>query len=168
MVGKWCFFTRRVKNPRTLPSCPIPEGDGVNVHLQQSWPPELAFSPVLFLHSFGPTWWGEDRNPSQEFPGETSRVLCCSIAQGGFLTPTRSWFLQTLKGVEMELPRWGSENTSRLWQHLRGFWKLCTRFLFCFVHRPLKESAVTTSKGSLSHHSPPMSCQESVMAQVHP
>lgn len=42
------------------------------------------------------------------------------------------------------------------------------QILFCFLHRPLKETAATASKGTLSHHSPPMSCQEPVMAQVHP
>lgn len=104
----------------------------------------------------------EPRVPRGNEPGPG--LLHCSR---WILDPARSWFLQTLKGVKLKLPRWGSENTSRVWQHLRGFQKLCTRFLFCFVHRPLKEAAVPTSKGSPSH-SPPMSCQEPVMAQVHP
>lgn len=72
----------------------------------------------------------------------------------------KEWRWSCLGGAQKTHPGFGST-----WEDSRNF---VPEFLFCFVHRPLKETAVTTSKGSLSHHSPPMSCQESVMAQVHP
>lgn len=81
------------------------------------------------------------------------------------LDPTRSWCLQTLKGVEMKLPRWGSAYPGLA--ALERILETLYQILFCFVHRPLRETAAIASKGSLSHHSPPMSCQEPVMAQVH-
>lgn len=166
-VGKCCLFTRRLRGPTTLPSCSIPEGCRVNVHLQQSWPPELAFSPVLFLHSLAQLSEGRTGAGAKSLTGEMSLVLSCSIAQGGFLTPQghhayRLWkeWRQSCLG--------GTQKTHSGLAALERILETLYQILFCFVHRPLKETAAIASQGSISHHSPPMNCQESVMAQVHP
>lgn len=166
-VGKQCFFTRRTKNLWTLPSCSIPEGDRVNVHLQQSWPPELAFSPILFLHSLADLVRG-GQEPQPRAPlGE--RAGSCVAP----LLKVDSWPRKVMALSNSE--RSGDEAASvGLRRHIQALAALeriletLYQILFCFLHRPLKETAATASKGTLSHHSPPMSCQEPVMAQVHP